>query len=223
MERRFPFCPKRQPVADDTVREIEREHMDYILGLFKFLRTDKGVPEDIRDQFARYAPARDEFTDNDHLPFQIYVREARRLIAYSTFKESDALVDTLKDESIGMGSYNLDSHAVSAWNHKYPWAEGFFILACRPYQIPYQVMVPDWVRNLIVPVAVSSSHVGYGSLRMEPVFMELGQAAGVAAALCLKYNCESGEVPVPDLQADLRAAGAVLSEAEARPWEPDKQ
>lgn len=207
------------PQAEPEQRgRIEREHMDHILGLFKFLRTDPRVPENLRERFGRYAPAADEFTDNAHLPFQIYVREARRLNGRYTFTQHDALNDTLKADAIGMGSYPLDSHAVTGWDRAHPWAEGFFILECRPYQIPYSIMLPAWVRNLVVPVAVSASHVGYGSLRMEPVFMIMGEAAGVAASLCVKYNCQVDEAPVHELQEILRANGAVLSREEARPW-----
>jgi FAD dependent oxidoreductase len=197
---------------------LEKRHMEHILGLLKFLRTDPGIPESLRSEFIRYNPAADEFRDNRHLPFQIYVREARRLGSFFTFTEKDALTDTLKEDAIGMGSYPMDSHATGPWSYKYPWAEGFFILPCRPYQIPYSIMTPRWSRNLLVPVCVSASHAGYGTLRMEPVFMIMGQAAGEAAALCLELNCEAGQVPVHVLQENLRLAGAVLSMDEAEPW-----
>jgi len=198
--------------------EIEKMHMEHILGLLKFLRTDPGIPQELREEFARYNPAADEFTDNRHLPFQIYVREARRLASYFIFTEKDALSDTLKEDAVGMGSYPLDSHATGAWDYRYPFAEGFFILPCRPYQIPYRAMLPRWTRNLLVSASVSASHVGYGTLRMEPVYMIIGQAAGEAAALSLEFNCEAGQVPLDKLQENLRAHGAILSADEARPW-----
>ncbi len=199
-------------------REIEKAHREHILGLFKFLRTDPGVPEDLRRQFGRYALAADEFTDNGNWPFQIYVREARRLLGEVTFTQHDATTDTLKAESVGMGSYNLDSHATGPVRPGYRWREGFFILPARPYQIPYRVMLPTWSRNMLVPVCVSATHVGYGTIRMEPVWMILGQAAGVAAALCLELNCQADECPVPVLQEQLRAQGQILAHSQARSW-----
>ena len=199
--------------------EIEKMHVKHILGLLKFLRTDPGIPEAVSSEFARYNPAADEFTDNRGLPFQIYVREARRLASYYTFTEKDALSDTLKKDAIGMGSYPMDSHATGAWDYRYPFAEGYFIMPCRPYQIPYRIMLPRWTRNLLVSVCVSASHVGYGTLRMEPVYMIMGHAAGEAAALCLEFNCEVDQIPVDVLQERLKSRGAILSKEEARPWD----
>jgi len=208
------------PEAGEHQRlEIEKRHMEHILGLWKFLRSDQGIPAHLRAQFNRFFPAKDEFTDNRHLPFQIYVREARRLHGISTFSEKDALADTLKEDAIGMGSHPMDSHATGGLRPGYPWREGFFIRPCRPYQIPYYIMTPVWVRNLLVSCCVSASHVGYGTLRLEPVFMIMGQAAGVAAELCNKYNCQVDEIPVPELQELLRQQGAILSHSEARSWE----
>ncbi len=208
------------PKATDEERlEIEKRHMEHILGLWKFLRDDPGIPAQLRSQFNRFYPAKDEFTDSRHLPFQIYVREARRLHGIYTFSEKDALTDTLKEDAVGMGSYPMDSHATGQPRPGYPWREGFFSKPCRPYQIPYFIMTPVWVRNLLISCSVSASHVGYGTLRLEPVFMIMGHAAGVAADLSSKYNCEVDEIPVPELQELLREQGAILSHAEARPWE----
>jgi hypothetical protein len=119
-----------------------------------------------------------------------------------------------------MGSYNLDSHATGPLRRGYKWREGFFILPARPYQIPYRVIVPTWLRNLLVPVAVSSTHVGYGTLRMEPLWMILGHAAGVAASMCVDINCEAPECPAHLLQENLRNQGQIISHGQARPWDP---
>ena len=208
------------PEATDEERlEIEKRHMEHILGLWKFLRDDPGIPAQLRSQFNRFYPAKDEFADNRHLPFQIYVREARRLHGIYTFSEKDALSDTLKEDAVGMGSYPMASHATGQLRPGYPWKEGFFIKPCRPYQITYFIMTPVWVRNLLVSCCVCASHVGYGTLRIEPVFMIMGHAAGVAADLCKKYNCEVDEIPLPELQELLRQQGAILSHAEVRPWQ----
>jgi hypothetical protein len=199
-------------------RQIEIAHREHILGLWKFLRTDPRVPEKLRQEFARYALAADEFTETGNWPFQLYVREARRLHGAEIFSQRDATTDTLKAESIGMGSYPLDSHATGEVLERYPWREGFFILPARPYKIPYRIMVPTWVRNLLSPVCVSATHVGLGTIRMEPVWMILGQAAGVAASACLEFNCNAVECPITVLQERLREQGQVLAHDQARPW-----
>ncbi|MBW7997383.1 MAG: FAD-dependent oxidoreductase [Candidatus Glassbacteria bacterium] len=197
---------------------IEKAHREHILGLWKFLRTDPGIPAELRAQFDRYRLAADEFTDNGNWPFQIYVREARRLHGEVTFTQHDATVDTLKNEAVGIGSYPMDSHATGPVRREYRWREGFFILPSRPYQIPYRIMVPTWMRNLLVPVCVSASHVGYGTLRLEPVWMIMGHAAGTAASICLEFNCEVGECPVPVLQRELRSQGQIIAHDQAAPW-----
>jgi FAD-dependent oxidoreductase family protein len=198
--------------------KIDKAHREHILGLWKFLLTDPRVPEMLRQQFGRFGLAADEFSATGNWPFQIYVREARRLHGVEIFTQRDATTDTLKTESVGMGSYPLDSHATGPVRSGYPWREGFFILPARPYQIPYRILVPTWVRNLLSPVCVSATHVGLGTIRMEPVWMILGQAAGVAASTCLEFNCNAVECPVPLLQERLRAQGQILAHGQARPW-----
>ncbi len=198
--------------------KIDKNHREHILGLWKFLRTDRRVPAKLRQQLGQFGLAADEFTVNGNWPFQLYVREARRLHGVEIFTQLDATTDTLKTESVGMGSYPLDSHATGPVWSGYPWREGFFILPARPYQLPYRIMVPTWVRNMLSPVCVSATHVGYGTIRMEPVWMILGQAAGVAASACLEFNCNAVECPVQVLQERLRAQGQILSHGQARPW-----
>ncbi len=199
-------------------RGIEKAHREHILGLWKFLRTDPEVPAGLREQFGRYYLAADEFGATGNWPFQIYVREARRLHGLRMFTQLDASLDTLKTESVGMGSYNMDSHATGPLRPGYRWREGFFILPARPYQIPYRAMVPTWVRNLLAPVCVSATHVGFGTIRMEPVWMILGHAAGVAASICVDLNCQVNECPAPLLQEQLSAQGQILAHSQARPW-----
>jgi len=200
-------------------RQIEKAHLEYLLGLWKFFRTDPGIPSGLRERFERFHPAADEFTENRNLPFQLDVREARRLHGLFTFTGKDALTDTLKRDAVGVGGYPLESHATGPLKPPYPRPEGYFLLPCRPFQIPYSIMLPTWVRNLLVSCCVSASHVGYAALGHEPVRMVLGQAAGQAAALCVKYNCQVDEIPLPELQALLRQSGAILSSGEARPFE----
>ena len=138
---------------------IDRNHMEYILGLWKFLREDPGIPDSLRKSFAGYGLARDEFIDNANLPFQLYIREGRRLAAISCFTELDATTDTLKSDAVAMGSYPLDSHATGGFKAGYPWAEGFF-----HFSLP---ALPDTLPD-------------YGAL-VEP------QPAGLA--LCVRIPC----------------------------------
>ncbi len=198
-------------------RELERAHREHVLGLFHFLRTDPAVPEGVRQELARYGLARDEL-DSGLPPLPLEIREARRLHGRTVFTERDALADSLEADAIGLADRPPSSHGVGGWDYALPRPEGWLLLAPpQPYQLPYSILLPAWNRNLLVASCVSASHVAWGALRPEPVRMILGQAAGVAAALCLELNCEVDEVPVPILQQRLRAAGAVLDPAGPMP------
>src|SRR6266849_9231389 len=132
---------------------------------------------------------RDEFTDADHWPYQLYVREARRMVGEYVMSQKDIQTELTKPDSIGMGSYNSDSHNVQrvATPDGSVENEGDMQVPVKPYQIPYRVMLPmrSEATNLLVPVAFSASHVAYSTLRMEPQYMIIGQAAGVAAKLAI--------------------------------------
>ncbi|MCE5273009.1 FAD-dependent oxidoreductase [bacterium] len=218
----LPGAAQAWPEAGPEKRaSIERAQLDFALGLFKFLRSDPGVPEPLRQSFARLAPAADEFVDNSNLPRGLHLRETRRLDGRSTFTQADALSDTLKPDAVALADFPLQSAAVSGTRTPGgPWPEGCFLRETRSHQLGYTLMLPAWLRNLLVPVAMSSSHVGWCGFNREPVFMQTGQAAGVAAELCIRYNCEVDEIPLAELQDILRQQGAILTAAEARPWEP---
>ena len=182
------------PEGDYETREqIIREHESYQKGLMWFLCNDERVPEGLRKKMSRWGLAKDEFVDNGNWSHHLYIREARRMISDYVQTEHDCkrAVDT--PDSVGMGSYNMDSHNVQ----RYVTEEGFArnegdiqVSPGGPYRISYRAIRPkaSQCTNLLVPAALSASHIAYGSIRMEPVFMILGQSAATAACLSLDAN-----------------------------------
>jgi hypothetical protein len=196
-------------------RAIIREHELYQKGLMYFLANDPGVPEKVRDAMSRWGLARDEFQDNGHWPRQIYVREARRMVSDFVMNERHLRGLDPTPESIGMGSYNMDSHNVQ----RYVDANGHArnegdvqVNPGGPYPISYRAIVPkaSECANLLVPVCLSSSHIAYGSIRMEPVFFILGQSAATAAALALDAGTSVQTIDPGRLRARLIADRQVL-------------
>lgn len=199
-------------------QEILKEHIDYQMGLLWFVANDNRVPEDIRTQMATWGLAKDEFTDNGNWPHQIYVREARRMIGDYVTTENDVLLKREVPKPIGMGSYAMDSHNVQ----RYVTPEGFVqnegdigVHAPAPYSISYGSIIPkkEECTNLLVPVCVSSSHIAYGSIRMEPVFMILGQSAATAACLAIENNIAVQDVDYNELKTKLEEKKQVLVNA----------
>ncbi|MDG2125048.1 MAG: FAD-dependent oxidoreductase [Verrucomicrobiales bacterium] len=195
--------------------EILAEHKTYQQGLMYFLANDHSVPADVRDAMSKWGLPKDEFTDNGGWPHQIYVREARRMIGKYVMTEHDCLDTKITPDSVGMGSYTLDSHNVQ----RYIKPDGTVqnegdigVKAPRPYEIAYGSLVPkkDQCHNLLAPVCVSSSHIAFGSIRMEPVFMILGQSAATAAAIAIDSNIAVQDVPYADLRAKLVEDGQIL-------------
>ena len=202
--------------------EIVAEHRQYQQGYLYFLANDPAVPAKIREVFAQWGLAKDEFTDNGHWPHQIYVREARRMTADVVVNENHLKRKIPTPRSVGMGSYNMDSHNVQrivvkdADGKAYVRNEGDVqVNPGRPYPIDYGALVPkkSECANLLVPVCVSCTHIAYGSIRMEPVFMILGQSAATAAALALDQGVAVQDVPYADLSARLLADGQILDKA----------
>lgn len=196
-------------------REILKEHEDYQKGLMWFLAYDPRVPADVREKVSRWGLAKDEFTDNDNWPHQIYVREARRMI--SDFVTTELHLRRIKPtpKPVGMGSYNMDSHNVQRYVDENGHArnEGDIqINPGGPYPISYGALVPkaSECTNLLVPVCVSSSHIAYGSIRMEPVFMILGESAATAAVFSIDGNINVQDVDYSMLRTRLLADGQVL-------------
>jgi hypothetical protein len=204
------------PEADHATRQrIWKDHVLYTQGLLYFLANDPRVPKALQAEMRRWGLARDEFTDTGHWPHQLYVREARRMLGAHVMTQADIMDKRTKEDSVGLGSYNTDSHHVQRVLTRDGTVhnEGDFQVAVRPYAIPYRSLTPRPAEctNLLVPVCMSASHVAYGTVRMEPVYMILGQASGVAAALAVKNNSTVQKVPVSDLQALLKQQKAVLS------------
>jgi hypothetical protein len=204
------------PEGDATTRRrIWQDHVDYTKGFLYFLANDLQVPQKLRDQMNTWGLARGEYEDNDHWPYQLYIREARRMVGEYVMTQHDLMGKRTKPDVVGLGSYNADSHHVQRVPTKDGAVlnEGDFQVPVKPYAIPYRCLVPKKGEcgNLLVPVCVSASHVAYGTIRMEPVFMILGQAAGVAAVLAIDGKCDVQDVPVERLQGKLRSQKAVLS------------
>ena len=196
-------------------RKILKEHQDYQKGLMWFLAYDPRVPSDVREKVSQWGLAKDEFTDNDHWPHQIYVREARRMVGDFVMTELHLRKIKPTPKPVGMGSYNMDSHNVQRYvdDNGHARNEGDIqINPGGPYPISYEAIVPkaSECTNLLVPVCLSSSHIAYGSIRMEPVFMILGQSAATAAALAIDNNISVQNVDYATLRARLLADGQVL-------------
>lgn len=199
----------RQRVFDEHRRDQE--------GLLYFLQNDDAVPAKFRDEAREWGWCKDEFTETNHLPPQLYVREARRMIGQHVFVQQDSEYApgdaraVLHREAIASGDYGNNCHGTAhegpRWGGKHT---GEFYNPVPPYQIPYGVLVPREVTNLLVPVAASSSHVGFCALRLEPIWMSLGQAAGHAAALANKDNVPVQRVNVAKLQKTLVADRSAL-------------
>ena len=197
-------------------REIIKAHELYQKGYLYFLANDTAVPAAVRKEMANFGLAKDEFTDNGNWPHQLYIREARRMIGGFIMKEADALGKTNIARSIGMGSYALDAHNAQ----RYVTPEGYVqnegdigVKPARPYGIDYGTILPkqNECANLLVPVAVSSSHIAYGSIRMEPVFMILGQSAAIAAVMSIDAKLAPQQLDYTMLEKELLKAGQVLT------------
>jgi len=205
------------PTADWEWRDrFARRLRNYTLGLLWFCQNDPELPAEFRRRCAAWGLASDEYQDNDYFPRQVYVREARRMVGRHLFTAHDSLPlagtgrARVHADSVTASHYPLDSHATRKREPGRPHLEGFFNLMNVPYTVPYGVMLPRTVDGLLVPVAASATHVGYSTLRMEPCWMALGQAAGTAAVLALESGVSLAEVSIKALQDCLLHDGAVL-------------
>jgi hypothetical protein len=195
-------------------KEILAEHRSYQQGLLWFLANDPRVPADVREEASRWGLPKDEFKDNGHWPHQIYVREARRMVGAFVMTENELTKKKPTPDSVGMGSYTIDSHNVRRYvtPEGNVQNEGDIGVPISPYSIAYGSLVPKRgeIANLFAPVACSATHIAYGSIRMEPVFMILGQSAATAAVLAIDGNLAVQDVPYAALRARLLADGQVL-------------
>ncbi|NNE75929.1 MAG: FAD-dependent oxidoreductase [Pricia sp.] len=198
-------------------KEIIKEHEEYQKGLYWFVAHDPRIPRDIQSEMQKWGLAKDEFTDNGNWPHQIYVREARRMIGHHVMTENELLKKRPTPNPVGMGSYTMDSHNTQ----RYIKEDGFVqnegdigVDTNGPYSISYGSLVPkkEECTNLLVPVCVSSSHIAFGSIRMEPVFMILGQSAAAAAVLALENDVAVQDVDYKMLKKTLEEKGQVLQQ-----------
>jgi hypothetical protein len=197
-------------------KQILKEHETYQKGWLYFITTDPRVPADVRAKMSTYGLPKDEFKDNGGWSHQIYVREARRMVGAYVMTENELRKKKPTPESVGMGSYTIDSHNAQ----RYITPDGAVqnegdigVPTGGPYEIAYGSLVPKrgQADNLLVPVCLSSSHIAFGSIRMEPVFMILGQSAATAAVLAIDGKTSVQDVPYAKLRERLLKDGQVLS------------
>lgn len=194
--------------------EIWKEHKDYVAGFLYFLANDVQVPDALRREMNRWGLCKDEFIDSGNWPHQLYIRESRRMVGEFVMSQQDLQTNLTKPDPIGMGSYNSDSHNVERVIDAQGFVrnEGDMQVAVKPYQIPYRIMLPKKAEatNVLVPVAFSASHVAYSSVRMEPQYMMLGQAAGIAAKLAISSATTVQGISVTALVDTLKSQGVVM-------------
>ena len=203
------------PDGDYATRaRIIEEHKDYQQGLMWFLANDPRVPKDIQDEVNQWGLPKDEFTGNGGWPHELYIREARRMVSDYVMTQHDCEGRATIDDAIGLAAYTMDSHHVQryvkdgrVWNEGDVEVGGF-----PPYPIAYRAIRPkrEECENLLVPVCVSASHIAFGSIRMEPVFMVLGQSAATAACMAIDDEAAVQDVDIPELQARLKSDGQIL-------------
>ncbi|WP_435018342.1 FAD-dependent oxidoreductase [Tundrisphaera sp. TA3] len=202
-------------------RAIWEEHKSYTHGFLWFLAHDDGVPEPIRTRAQTLGLAKDEFPDHGHWPPVLYIREARRMVGVHVLTQADILTEPTKPDAVAVGSFPIDSHDCQ----RIPTPGGGFInegtifpvrmkdrAIGYPHHIPYRSLLPQPSEcdNLLVPVCLSSTHVAFCSVRVEPTWMALGQSSGIAATLVAKANIPADQLPYDQLKARLQAAGVVL-------------
>ncbi len=202
--------------GSDADRErIIADHRRYQQGLMWTLANHPRVPQEVQQHFQRLGLAKDEFVDNDNWPHQLYVREGRRMVSDYVMTQADCQWDRKADDAVGLAAYNMDSHNCQ----RYVTAdgvvrnEGDVQVGVKPYPISYRSIRPrqEECGNLLVPVCLAASHIAYGSIRMEPVFMVLGQSAATAAALAIDGGVSVQEVSYAALRERLLADGQALA------------
>jgi hypothetical protein len=191
-----------------------QEHLLYTKSLLYFVSHDDALPASLRAEVNQWGLPKDEYADTDHWPNQLYIREGRRMVGEYVMRQSDLQTERTKIDSIGMGSYNSDSHNIQrvAMPDGTVQNEGDVEVPVQPYEIAYRSITPkrNESQNLLVPVCLSATHAAYSSVRMEPQYMIIGQAAGAAALLAVRNRTSVQDVSIRELQQKLREHGAVL-------------
>ena len=200
---------------------IFARHLCYQQGLLWSLAHHPRVPKKIREHFQRFGPAKDEFASHGNWPHQLYVREARRMVSDYVMTQHDCQGRRQVEDAVGLAAYTMDSHNIQRYvdEHGHVRNEGDVqVGGFPPYPISYRSIRPKKgeCENLLVPVCLSASHIAYGSIRMEPVFMVLGQSAATAAVQAIENETTVQDINIADLQKRLLADGQVLQWTGAR-------
>ncbi len=205
-------------------KPIIAHHRLHAHGLIYFMQNDPRVPAAFRQEFNRWHFCKDEYPDNGHQPFQLYIRQARRIIGRITLTQHDYTIAPGKtitprhDDSIAVAEHSFDIHpcqhrsaAVDGWMEGVLWFPDKAAGPAQPGQVPYRAMLPQEIDNLLVPVGMSATHIAFSVLRMEPVWMATGQAAGLAAAMAHKGGTTAAAIDVGKLQKTLIQRGQIIA------------
>ena len=193
---------------------IQKAHYDYVRGFWYFMSNNKRVPQGLRDQFLKFGPCKDEFLETAGWSPQLYVREARRMVADYVMTEKNCRREELVKDSVGMAAYGMDSHNCQriVKNGAARNEGDVQVHDLKPYPVSLRSIVPvkSECENLVVPVCVSASHIAFGSIRMEPVFMVLGQSAAVVACMAIDEGVAVQDLNYKQIKQVLVAEGQVL-------------
>lgn len=206
------------PEADPATRDqIKRAHELYNKGLLYFIGHDERMPEHLRKEMLQWAYPKDEYPEDGHWSPQMYVRESRRMTGSYVMTQANCESREIVKDGIGMAAYTMDSHNCQrvVVNGMVKNEGDVQIGGFGPYPIAYRSIIPKAAEcsNVLVPVCMSASHIAYGSIRMEPVFMVLAQSAVVAAAMAIDNRQSVQEVNIPALQSFLRERPLVVNAA----------
>ena len=214
--------PTATPARRRAIYERYRTHN---VGLIWMLQNDPEVHAALRTDALQFGWHRDEWPANGHIPRQVYVRQGRRILGDYVLTEHDADLAAelqrtrIQPSSIAVIEWPFDPHGHHRYDPAHPGVrEGYIFVGHEPFQVPYQVLVPRRIEGLLVPVACSCSHVAYNALRMEPVFMALGEACGIAAHLAIRRGVQVRGVPTAELQALLVERRGVITFYEDLPF-----
>lgn len=199
--------------------EIAQRHKDFDLGLLYFLQNDDAVPAEVRERASQWGLALDEFSDNENFPYEMYVREARRIVGRYVFTEHDASIAPglkrapIHEDSIAIAEWPMDSHECRMERQVGSASDGMVLLneKTRPAHIPYRIFLTEQFENLLVGVCASATHIGWGTIRVEPTMMHIGESLGTALALAHEQSIAPVAVSVAELQRRLVENGVMLS------------
>jgi len=219
-EGNLPEINHPYPEGDmDTRLLISKLHREHALGLLFFLQNDEEVPKNIRESCKKWGLAKDEFMDNENFPKEMYVREARRIVGKYIFTEQDASLSSnfertpIHKDSIGIADWPMDSHECTMNRQPGSLYDGKILLSekTRPSQIPYRCLLPKGIDNLMVTVCLSATHVGFGTIRVEPTLIQLGEVAGFASLLSKEQDTNVAQLETDYLQTQLVENGVEIS------------